>query len=106
MPPFLTYPLIALTGVSTDCISIGTRHISGSGSWRTVIAIGLLWPIILGTGIQTMPESPRWLAVKGRYDAARISLARSRGIPMNEVDKNTFIQREVQFIMSLCAERC
>lgn len=42
-----------------DCIAIGTRNVSGSGSWRTIVGIGILWALILGIGILFMPESPR-----------------------------------------------
>lgn len=82
------------------CISIGTRHMDGSSSWRTVVGIGFIWPVILGVGILTMPESPRWLAKKGRFDDARRSIARSRGIPTEEAETNKMIHRELQDMQS------
>ncbi|PSR84219.1 hypothetical protein PHLCEN_2v5507 [Hermanssonia centrifuga] len=91
-----TYQLFITFGILVAyCISIGTRNISGPGSWRAVVGIGLVWPTILGLGILTMPESPRWLAKKGKYEEAKISLARSRGIPQREADDNAYIHREV-----------
>ena len=57
-----TYQLFITFGILVAyCISIGTRDMSGAGSWRTVVGIGFIWPMILGLGILTMPESPRYV---------------------------------------------
>ncbi|TCD71050.1 hexose transporter hxt1 [Steccherinum ochraceum] len=91
-----TYQLFITFGILVAyCISIGTRHISGSGSWRTVVGISILWALILGVGILFMPESPRWLAAHGQFDKAKISLARARGIPAHEAESNWKVHREV-----------
>lgn len=79
-----TYQLFITFGILVAyCISIGTREISGPGSWRTVVGIGLLWATILGVGIQTMPESPRWSARHGRPDRARDAIAKVRALPQD-----------------------
>lgn len=44
--------------------------------WRLILGLGAV-PALLGLGLRTqMPESPRWLMLKGRYDRAKTSLAR------------------------------
>ncbi|KAK7047610.1 hypothetical protein VNI00_006378 [Paramarasmius palmivorus] len=76
-----TYQLFITFGILTAyCISIGTRVMDSSGSWRTVVGIGITWPTILGLGISFMPESPRWLAKNGEFDKAALAVARARGI--------------------------
>ncbi|OAP56584.1 hypothetical protein AYL99_08696 [Fonsecaea erecta] len=38
----------------------------GSNTWRPVIAIQCFWPLCLLVGLLFVPESPRWLMMKGR----------------------------------------
>ncbi|KAI0808276.1 general substrate transporter [Fomes fomentarius] len=96
-----TYQLFITFGILVAyCISIGAREISGSGSWRTVVGIGFAWPLILGIGILFMPESPRWLAARGRFDEARRSIAVTRGIPESEADQHRFVHHEIEEMRS------
>ncbi|KAK7696521.1 hypothetical protein QCA50_001179 [Cerrena zonata] len=91
-----TYQLFITFGILVAyCISIGTRNVDGSASWRIVVAIGILWALVLGIGMLFMPESPRWLARKGRYDEAKYALARARGVNPKEADDNIKIHREL-----------
>ncbi|VAH94661.1 unnamed protein product [Triticum turgidum subsp. durum] len=46
-------------------------------SWRVMYAIGVLPPVLLAAGVLAMPESPRWLAMRGREDDARAVLVRT-----------------------------
>ncbi|EGN97272.1 hypothetical protein SERLA73DRAFT_183939 [Serpula lacrymans var. lacrymans S7.3] len=96
-----TYQLFITFGILVAyCISIGTRDIPSSGSWRIVVGIGILWALILGIGILFMPESPRWLAAHDRLDDAQASIARTRGIPASEASDHYVIRREVEEIRS------
>ncbi|KAJ3675592.1 hypothetical protein LUZ60_004634 [Juncus effusus] len=45
-------------------------------SWRVMFALGLVPPVVLGFGVLVMPESPRWLVMKGQIGKAREVLTR------------------------------
>jgi sugar porter (SP) family MFS transporter len=96
-----TYQLFITFGILVAyCISIAARSAPGSGPWRIVVGIGIIWPLILGIGILFMPESPRWLAAHDRMPEARRSLARTRGIPISEEQNHTFLKAEAEEIQT------
>lgn len=72
-----TYQLFITLGILTaSAINCGTRHISGSASWRVPMGIGMLWSLILGIGIQFLDESPTWDVRQDRVDSAQVTLAK------------------------------
>lgn len=52
--------------------------------WRYMLAVAMIPAIVLWFGMLVVPESPRWLASKGRYNEARQVLSSIR--PSNEVE--------------------
>ncbi|KAF8661136.1 hypothetical protein HU200_057243 [Digitaria exilis] len=46
-------------------------------SWRVMFAAGVVPPVFLALGTLTMPESPRWLVMKGRIAEAKDVLHRT-----------------------------
>lgn len=96
-----TYQLFITFGILVAyCISIGAREATGSASWRIVVGIGIAWPLILGIGILFMPESPRWLAANDRMAEARVSLARTRGIAIEDAHNHPILKAEAEEIQS------
>ncbi|PUZ45598.1 hypothetical protein GQ55_8G237400 [Panicum hallii var. hallii] len=49
--------------------------------WRVMFALGVPPPLLLAAGVLAMPESPRWLAMRGRDDEARAVLERTSDTP-------------------------
>ena len=52
---------------------------AGIQGWRWMFGLAVVPAAIFGIGMLFLPESPRWLARRGRADAARAMLARIRG---------------------------
>jgi sugar porter (SP) family MFS transporter len=55
-------------------------------NWRWMLAIGALPAVAYLFALMGIPESPRWLAMHGRLDAARRVLARAHGEAMAEAE--------------------
>lgn len=51
-------------------IDFGFQHLPGSVAWRTPIAIQLIFAISVIFLVYGLPESPRWLAARGREEEA------------------------------------
>ncbi|ETS76492.1 hypothetical protein PFICI_11879 [Pestalotiopsis fici W106-1] len=56
--------------------TFGTRNYDNSWSWRIPSALQLLLPVIVLPGLFMIPESPRFLASKERYQEARAFLVK------------------------------
>ena len=52
---------------------------AGIQGWRWMFGLAVVPAAIFGTGMLFLPESPRWLAMRGSHDAARTTLIRIRG---------------------------
>ncbi|KPM34305.1 Hexose transporter 2 [Neonectria ditissima] len=88
-----SYQLMITFGILiSNIINYGVENIGDtSASWRIVIGLGIAFSLPLGIGILCVPESPRWLAGRGNWDGARLSLARLRGLkhdPTNSLVEN------------------
>jgi SP family sugar:H+ symporter-like MFS transporter len=96
-----SYQLMITIGILvSNIINYGVRDNPGQesdASWRIVIGLGIAFSIPLGLGILFVPESPRWLAGRGRWEDARMALARLRGHkedPTNELVNDDFKEME------------
>jgi sugar porter (SP) family MFS transporter len=67
--------------------------LSSSGDWRLMIAFGLVPVVMLLIGMPFLPETPRWLLMRGREQEARRVIRAAQG----DVD----IDREVKEIQTV-----
>lgn len=52
---------------------------SGAGNWHAMVALGAVPAVLLAFGILILPESPRWLILRGEESNALAVLKRVRG---------------------------
>lgn len=59
-------------------VNNGTKDRDDSGSYRIPVALQFAWAIILIVGMIILPETPRYLIMKGKDDKAAIAFSRLR----------------------------
>jgi SP family sugar:H+ symporter-like MFS transporter len=84
--------ILARDRTFTDLI-IATQRTGNSG-WRIVISLQFLWAAILIVGMFFLVETPRYLSVKGRHDAAKHSLSRLTGLHGDDLEAEYAVLRE------------
>jgi SP family galactose:H+ symporter-like MFS transporter len=72
-----TYQLAITIGILVSYLT--GLVITGNGMWRHMFGLGAVPGVLFLAGLALLPESPRWLVLKGRTDEARASLRRLRG---------------------------
>ncbi|WRT69327.1 uncharacterized protein IL334_006311 [Kwoniella shivajii] len=85
-----------VTGSFQLCVTLGIWGVSmtnwgmssyaGDVSWRVPVGLQMAWAVLLLVGFVLSPESPRFLAKKGKWDLCRKNLANLRGLPMDHPD--------------------
>ncbi|WPH01907.1 Hypothetical protein R9X50_00476100 [Acrodontium crateriforme] len=84
-----TYQLFITFGILIAyLINYGTHtgFPNAKSAWQIPMGIGFIWPVIMGIGICFLRESPRWDYRHGNIDAARLTIAKSYGVPINNIE--------------------
>ncbi|KAM0789622.1 hypothetical protein ACM66B_000427 [Microbotryomycetes sp. NB124-2] len=69
-------------------VCFGTRNMDNTGSYRIPIGLQFAWAIILGGGMLLLPESPRWLLMRGKEEKAQAAIARIMNKPLDSAEVN------------------
>ena len=70
------YQLMITIGIFLMFLS--NAALEHTGQWRLMLGVLLIPSLIMLIGTFTLPESPRWLALKGRFDDAKDTLNKIR----------------------------
>lgn len=86
------------------CVNQATHGRNDSGSYRIPVAVQFLWAIILAGGMYLLPETPRYLIKKNRFDDATRSMSRLRRLPVDHpilIEELNEIKANHQYEVSL-----
>jgi sugar porter (SP) family MFS transporter len=89
-----TYQLAITVGILVSYLT--GLVITGAGMWRHMFGLGAVPGLLFLVGLAFLPESPRWLVLKGFPDGARASLRRLRGHGWNVDGELTEMVRTAQ----------
>ncbi|KAI9678728.1 MAG: hypothetical protein M1817_005785 [Caeruleum heppii] len=80
-------------------ISFGCAYLDGTAAFRVPWGLQMIPAILLWIGLLFLPESPRWLARKGRWEDCHgvLTLVHGHGDP-----NSPFVTRELQEIKDMC----
>jgi sugar porter (SP) family MFS transporter len=67
-------------------INNATKDKAGHASWQIPTSVQFIWAFVLALGMFFLPESPRWLIMRGRETDARKSLSRLTGFDSDSAD--------------------
>jgi MFS transporter, SP family, galactose:H+ symporter len=79
-----TYQLAITVGILISYLT--GLMIAGDGTWRVMFGLGVVPGALFLVGLAFLPESPRWLVLKGFPEKARAGLARLRS-PGWDIDR-------------------
>jgi len=105
------YQLAITVGALLSAVVLNaTRNRPDHSAWRIPIAVQFAWAAILSGGMMLLPESPRYLLLKGRDKAARVSLGRlltrpsdSPEVERERLEITTALQEEQKdWVWQLC----
>ncbi|KAF3272100.1 High-affinity glucose transporter rgt2 [Orbilia oligospora] len=66
-----------------SCANQGTHERQDTGSYRIPLSIRFVWALILFFGMMLLPETPRFLIKRNRFDDAAKSLSTLRRLPLD-----------------------
>ncbi|KAG0653909.1 hexose transporter hxt1, partial [Monosporozyma unispora] len=92
------YQLMITLGIFIGyCCNYGTEHgYTNSVQWRVPLGLGFAWALFMIAAMFFVPESPRFLIEVGRLEDAKVSVARSNRLTVED----PAVIAEVEFLAS------
>lgn len=89
------YQLMVTFGIFLGyCVVYNTRHYADTAQWRVPLGLCFAWAIILCFGMLIIPESPRYLIERGKFEEARRAVAKLSKLP----EEHPFVRNEIDQI--------